>query len=71
MPGFNAAAMRGQHLSCTYNWTSRAVEAQYSIGANGIGFTTGGGERSDGNTQLFSMSVPSLGDVNDGSACTP
>jgi hypothetical protein len=71
MPGFNAAAMRGRVIDCTYNWTSRAVEAQYTIGAGGIGMTTGGGERSEGGTQLFSMSVPSLGDVNDGSACTP
>lgn len=71
MPGFNAAAMRGMHIDCTYNWTSRAVESQYTIGAGGIGYTVGGGEISEGGTQLFSMNVPSLGDVNDGSTCIP
>jgi len=71
MPGFNAAAMRGQVLNCTYNWTSRAVESQYSIGVGGIGFTIGGGEANEGSTQLFSMSVPSLGDPNEGSTCIP
>jgi hypothetical protein len=71
MPGFNATTLRGRRLDCTYNWTARAVESQYSIGAGGGGFISGGGEMSEGSTQLFSMTVPSLGDVNDGSACLP
>jgi len=71
MPGFNASTLRGRRLDCTYNWTSRAVETQYSIGAGGIGFISGGGEMSEGSTQLFSMTVPSLGDVNEGSTCYP
>jgi hypothetical protein len=71
MSGFNAAATRGQRLNCTYNWTSRAVESGYTIGAGGISFQTGNGERSEGGTQLFSMSVPALTDVNEGGSCIP
>jgi len=71
MPGFDAASMRGRRIDCTYNWTARAVESQYSIGAGGIGFISGGNEMSEGSTQLFSMTVPSLGDVNEGSTCIP
>jgi len=71
MPGFNATTLRGRRLDCTYNWTARAVESQYSVGAGGIGFISGGGEMSEGSTQLFSMTVPSLGDVNEGSTCIP
>ena len=71
MPGFNATTLRGRRLDCTYNWTSRAVESQFTIGPGGVGYTIGGGEMTEGGTQLFSMTVPSLGDVNDGSTCTP
>lgn len=71
MPGFNATTLRGRRLDCTYNWTSRAVEGQYTIGAGGIGYTIGGGEESQGSTELFTMSVPSSSDVNEGSTCTP
>lgn len=71
MAGFNAAATRGQRLSCTYNWTSRAVESGYTIGIGGVSFQTGNGERLEGGAQLFSMSVPSLTDVNEGGSCIP
>jgi hypothetical protein len=71
MPGFDQAAMRGQKLDCTYNWTSRAVEGQYSIGANGVGFISGGGEMNEGDTVLFTMLVRDTGDVNGGSTCIP
>ena len=71
MPGFNASTMRGRTIDCTYNWTSRAVESHFSVGVGGVGFTIGGGERSEGGTQLFIMKVPSLSDVNDGSTCIP
>jgi len=71
MPGFNASTMRGRTLDCTYNWTSRAAESQLTIGAGGIGYTVGGGEMTEGGTEVFSMRVPGLGDVNEGSTCTP
>lgn len=71
MPGYYEAATRGQTLSCTYNWTSRAVEGVYTIGAGGIGFTVGGAERSEGGTQQFIMRVPSLGDENGWTICIP
>jgi len=71
MPGFNASTMRGRRLDCTYNWTSRAVESSYSVGPGGIGFTIGGGEASEGGTQQFVMDVPSLGDEDEWTACTP
>jgi hypothetical protein len=71
MPGFNAAALRGRRLDCTYNWTSRAVESQYTVGAGGVGFVIGGGEISDGSTQIFTMTVPSTTDPNDGGSCIP
>jgi hypothetical protein len=70
MPGFDAAAMRGRRIDCTYNWTTRAVESNFTIGAGGVGFTIGGGERNEGGTQIFTMSVPSLGD-DSGSTCIP
>ena len=70
MPGYYEAS-RGQTLSCVYNWTSRAVESGYSISAGGISIQTGYGERNDGGSQPFTMTVPSRGDPNEGSTCIP
>ena len=71
MPGFNAAALRGRRLDCTYTWTSRAVEGSYTIGAGGGGFAIGGEEMTEGSTESFSMNVPGLGDGNGDSSCIP
>ena len=71
MTGFNAAATRGQQLNCNYTWTSRAVESGYTVGVGGISFQTGNGERTEGSTQPFSMSVPPLTDPNKGGSCIP
>lgn len=71
MQGFDAAAMRGRRLDCTYNWTARAVEGQYSIGVGGIGYVVGGGEMTEGGTALFGMNVPPLTDPNEGGSCIP
>jgi hypothetical protein len=70
MPGFYSLS-RGETVSCTYNWTSRAVESGYSIGASGISYQTGNGEISEGFFQPFTMSVP--GDTNTGEwqGCIP
>ena len=70
MPGFESVP-RGGRIDCTYNWTSRANEGGYSIGAGGITFQTGNGEQTQGGTQLFVMNVPSLGDPNENSSCIP
>lgn len=71
MPGFHEAAMRGQSINCAYNWTSRAVEGGYSIGAGGISYQIGSGEQSEGGSQPFIMNLPSLGDENEWTSCHP
>jgi hypothetical protein len=71
MPGYYAAATRGQTLNCTYSWVSRAVEGGYTVGTGGISFQVGNGEYSDGGTQPFIMTVPSLGDPNGWTSCIP
>jgi hypothetical protein len=71
MPGFNAPSLRGRRIDCTYNWTARAVESTYTVGAGGVGFITGGGETNEGNTQLFVMDVPALADEDDWTSCLP
>jgi len=70
MPGFYSLP-RGTTVSCTYNWTSRAVEGGYTVGAGGIGFVSGNGERTEGSTQNFHMSVPSLGSEDGYTSCIP
>lgn len=71
MPGYNRLPA-GTVVDCTYSWTSKATEASYSVGPGGIGFTTGAGERADGDTQLFVMIVPpSSGDGDDTQSCHP
>jgi len=71
MPGYNQLPA-GTRVDCTYSWTSKATEGSYSIGAGGIGYITGAGERADGNTQLFVMNVPAAaGDGDDGDSCHP
>jgi hypothetical protein len=61
MPGFDSL-LRGQTVECTYYWTGRAVESGFSVGAGGISFITGSGERVEAGTEQFTMSKPSLGD---------
>ena len=71
MPGFYEAATRGQTLNCAYNWTSRAVEGGYTIGAGGISFQTGNGERSEGGSQIFTMRIPGIADEDEWTSCIP
>jgi hypothetical protein len=70
MPGFDSLP-RGTTVTCTYNWTSRAVEGGYSAGNGGITFPSGSGERSDGSTKSFQMSVPGDTNTDDWQGCIP
>lgn len=70
MPGFNSLT-RGTTVACTYNWTSRAVEGGYTVGSGGISFPTGSGERAEGSTQQFTMSVPGDTNQDDWQGCVP
>lgn len=70
MPGFSSLT-RGTTVSCTYTWTSRAVEGGYTVTPGGISFQTGNGERSDGYTQPFQMSVPGDTNTDDWQGCIP
>lgn len=70
MPGFYSLT-RGTTVSCTYNWTSRAIEGGYSVGASGISFQTGNGEVSEGFFQPFTMSVPGDTNTGDWQGCIP
>lgn len=70
MPGFYSLT-RGTTVSCTYNWTSKATEGGYSVGAGGISFQTGNGERSEGFFQQFQMSVPGDTSTDDWQGCIP
>jgi hypothetical protein len=71
MPGFDSSRNRGMRLNCVYNWTSRAVEGGYTVGAGGISFQTGNGEASEGSSQIFVMDVPGLGDEDEWTPCLP
>ena len=71
VPGYYDAATHGAPLTCTYNWTSRALEGGYSVGLGGISFQTGNGERTDGGTQIFIMTVPKAGEEITRPICTP
>lgn len=64
LPGFTQLP-KGTQISCTYDWTARAVESTYSIGIGGLGITIGGGERADGATVAFTM----VREDNDGEGC--
>jgi hypothetical protein len=70
MPGFYSLA-RGTTVSCTYNWTSRAVEGGYTVGNGGVTFPTGSSERADGSSQPFQMSVPGDTNSDDWQGCIP
>jgi hypothetical protein len=70
MPGFYSLT-RGTTVSCTYNWTSRAVESGFSVGANGVSFQTGNGEVSEGFFQPFTMSVPGDTSTDEWQGCIP
>jgi hypothetical protein len=70
MPGFTSLT-RGSTVTCTYNWTSRAVEGGYTYAPGGISFQTGNGERSEGSTQPFQMSVPGDTNTEDWQGCIP
>jgi len=70
MPGFYSLP-RGTTVQCTYNWTSRAVEGGYSIGAAGITYQTGNGELSEGFFRQFQMSVPGDTTQDDWQGCIP
>ena len=70
MPGFNSLT-RGTTVSCTYNWTARAVEGGYTVTPGGISFQSGNGERLEGSTQPFQMSVPGDTNTGDWQGCIP
>jgi len=70
MPGFYSLT-RGTTVTCTYNWTARAVEGGYTIGTGGITFQTGNGERTQGLFQIFVMSVPGDTNTDDFQSCIP
>lgn len=70
MPGFDQLP-RGTTVNCTYTWTSRAVESGFSVGAGGINYQTGNGERADGSFKTFTMSVPGNTDTSDIQSCVP
>jgi hypothetical protein len=70
MPGF-VSLPRGTTVNCTYNWTSRAVESGLSYGVGGVAVPVGSNERADGGTQIFYMSVPSLGSEGGYTVCIP
>jgi hypothetical protein len=70
MPGFYSLT-RGTTVSCTYNWTSRAVEGGYTVGAGGVSFQSGNGERADGFFRQFQMSVPGDTGTDDWTTCIP
>ena len=70
MPGFSSLT-RGTTVTCTYTWTSRAVEGGYTYGPGGISWQTGNGERSEGSTQPFEMSVPGDTNTDDWQGCIP
>jgi hypothetical protein len=57
IPGWSSVSPDTE-LACTYAWTARAVEGGYSIGAFGISFQTGNGERTEGGTLPFRMFKP-------------
>ena len=64
MPGFTSLP-KGTSVSCSFDWTARAVESQYTIGAGGFGITIGGEERADGSSVPFTMTR----EDNDGEGC--
>jgi len=70
MPGFYSLT-RGTTVSCTYEWTSRAVEGGYTIGPGGISFQIGNGEKAEGFFQTFTMSVPGETNQDDWQGCIP
>lgn len=70
MPGFYNLP-RGTTVSCTYNWTSRAVESGYSISPGGISIPIGSGSSGEGGTQIFYMSVPADTNTGDWQKCIP
>jgi hypothetical protein len=57
MPGFDSLPA-GSRVACAYNWTAKAIEANYTYNVLGVGFQTGGGERAEGGTSPFIMVVP-------------
>ena len=57
MPGFDTLPA-GSRVSCAYNWSSKAVEASYTLGIPGFSTPIGGGERAQGGTFPFNMVVP-------------
>jgi hypothetical protein len=70
MPGFYSLT-RGTTVYCTYEWTSRAVEGGFTVGAGGVTFQTGNGEKSEGFFQQFQMSVPGDTNTDDWQGCIP
>jgi len=64
LPGFTQLP-KGVQISCSYDWTARASEGSYTIGAGGVGITIGGEERADGSSVPFTMTR----EDNDGEGC--
>jgi hypothetical protein len=62
---------RGSVVSCTYMWTSHAVEGGIAISASGVSIQSGNGRASEGGTRPFSIRVPSGTDPNENSSCIP
>jgi hypothetical protein len=70
MPGFYSLT-RGETVSCTYNWTSKAVEGGYSYSLGSFSYQTGNGEVSEGFFKPFTMSVPGDTNTGDWQSCVP
>ncbi|MEJ0085796.1 MAG: hypothetical protein WDO72_08945 [Pseudomonadota bacterium] len=64
MPGFELLAA-GSRVACAYNWSSKAVEASYTLGIPGFGIAIGAGEISKGSSYPFIMVVPAGGTRDD------
>lgn len=68
MPGFDLLAA-GSRVACAYNWSSKAVESNFTIGIPGFGITIGGGERSEGGTYPFMMVKPAETNEREDEGC--
>jgi hypothetical protein len=62
---------RGSVVSCTYMWTSHAVEGGIAISASGISVQSGNGRAAEGGTRPFTIRVPSGTDPDENSSCIP
>jgi hypothetical protein len=68
MPGFNSVPA-GTTLTCSYRWTANGKEAQYSLGAGGLGIPVGGDESSMGDSTVFEMRKRGEDGERDNTSC--